>query len=278
MRNLNKQIKNYIMNQLTHSAYFYNFCLARYHNNRAKELAACICSFVRRKTSITSQIFADYSDGCSYDRDSLVKKLMNFDVISFDVFDTLLFRKVIKPTDVFQLVERDASSQGYAKKRQEAEFNARKLKYQRTGSNEVTLQEIYQTPPLNSMSDVQELLCAELRTEHKVCYANEILRMLVNELKAKEKRIIAVSDMYLPQSEICTLLQENNFHGIEYVYVSCEYDASKSDGNLFELVKKDIGIEKTICHIGDNFYSDVMAQKGKIEKALHYMKNEQKKA
>ena len=40
-----------------------------------------------------------------------------FDVVSFDVFDTLLVRRCLEPCDVFAMVEKKTSCRGYAKAR-----------------------------------------------------------------------------------------------------------------------------------------------------------------
>ena len=37
---------------------------------------------------------------------NLENKLLNYDVISFDIFDTLIKRDIKEPTDVFELIEK----------------------------------------------------------------------------------------------------------------------------------------------------------------------------
>ena len=265
-------MKDVVKNKLRTSAYEFDFCYARYWGNRKQELYAVMRCLLKRDRQSSDQVFADYSTNKKYDFEELLQELENYDVISFDIFDTLLFRKVSKPTDVFCLVENKTGLAGYAQKRKMAELNARGNKHQETGSNEVTIEEIYQTLPLNSLENFHQLMAVEMQTEREICYANEDLKTLIKRLKENKKQVIAVSDMYLPETEICELLDQNGFQGIDQVYVSCEYGISKSDGKLFGLVKREIGGQKSICHIGDNFYSDVMAQKGKINKAIHYIK------
>ena len=79
---------------------------------------------------------------------SNLKKLYNkcekFNIISFDIFDTLLKRDVMSPSDVFKIVEIDFDKKfnkksDFAKKRQEAEELARKnSKY-----DEISFDEVY---------------------------------------------------------------------------------------------------------------------------------------
>ncbi len=76
------------------------------------------------------------------------------DLISFDVFDTLIFRKVSKPTDVFSLVKvkllaapeallHQRTVDAFPELRVRAERLARAEKHQRVQTREVTLDEIY---------------------------------------------------------------------------------------------------------------------------------------
>lgn len=267
------RLKTAVKNKLYDSGYLYDFYLARYMGNTKKELLAIAKCFFQRRKHPALSVFADYSTGQCYNIADLREELKRYDVISFDVFDTLLLRKTPEPTDVFLLVEKETVCPGFARKRQLAESNARLFKCRETGSREVTLQEIYETPPLNNIADIHQQMLAELQTEHRVCYANEGLNLLVKELAQAGKQVIAVSDMYLPKTEILKLLRTNDYPEIKQLYVSCEYGSSKSDGKLFDIVKDELCSQKTICHIGDNFYSDVMAQKGKTTKAIHYIKN-----
>lgn len=267
------RLKTAVKNKLYDSGYLYDFYLARYSSDAKKELLAIAKCFFQWRKHPSLAIFADYSTRQCYKIANLREELQKYDVISFDVFDTLLLRKTPAPTDVFLLVEKETACPGFAQKRQLAESNSRLFKCRETGSREVTLQEIYEAPPLNNIANIHQQMLAELQAEHRVCYANEVLKILVKELVQAGKQVISVSDMYLPKTEILTLLRNNGYSEIKQLYVSCEYGISKSDGKLFDVVKEEIGSQKTICHIGDNFYSDVMAQKGKITKAIHYIKN-----
>lgn len=62
--------------------------------------------------------------------EELAKKLLTYDVISFDIFDTLIFRPFEKPTDLFHMVGAELDYLDFARLRAEAEGKARKRKYQ----------------------------------------------------------------------------------------------------------------------------------------------------
>ena len=67
---------------------------------------------------------------------------LNYDVISFDIFDTLLFRLVCNPYDVFLLMESKYNFKNFSALRIKAESNARGEK-NHNKKKEVSLQEIY---------------------------------------------------------------------------------------------------------------------------------------
>lgn len=50
-----------------------------------------------------------------------------FDVISFDVFDTLLVRSYLRPTDVFDRIEAEFGAAGFSAARQKADHESVKL-------------------------------------------------------------------------------------------------------------------------------------------------------
>lgn len=76
-----------------------------------------------------------------------------FDVLSVDIFDTLLWRRVPEPKDIFGLVASALSNDGvlvahispvqFAELRASAEKAARAAAEAKTGSREVVLEDIY---------------------------------------------------------------------------------------------------------------------------------------
>ena len=175
----------------------------------------------------------------------------NYEVVSFDIFDTLVIRPFLRPTDVFKLMEQLTAIEGFSKKRIQAEAQARK-KF--SGQADVTLDQIYSVLPCEAARELKEL---ELRLELRLLRPNPAIRALYNAAVTKKKKIVAVSDMYLPESTIRNILKNNGFADIEQIFVSCEKDAGKYDGKLFEIVLSRLGISpKQMIHFGDNIVSD----------------------
>ena len=68
--------------------------------------------------------------------------------------------------------------------------------------------------------------------------------------------MIAVSDMYLPGDFLTTLLKQCGYEGLEHLFVSCDMNASKHEGSLYQKIRERYGTDCSILHIGDNPYSD----------------------
>lgn len=168
--------------------------------------------------------------------------------VSFDVFDTLLLRPYVKPTDLFRHLELLFEKKGFCDYRIAAERSARRKKHE-----EITLDEIY-----SEMSDDFSFLKnKETEIELEISIANRTMLELYRELLQEKKKIILISDMYLPSNIIEQMLKKNGFDGFYKLYVSSEYGVTKHNGKMFDLIVKDLNIEKDdIIHIGDNKYSD----------------------
>lgn len=186
---------------------------------------------------------------------SYVEKLKNYDIISFDVFDTLLFRPVCQPTDVFYLIGERMGIADFKNIRMRAEWDARVKSRYENGHMEITLEEIWQQVSEEVGCSKERGMKAEQETELSLCYANPFMLAVWNELKASGKEIVVVSDMYLSKNFIAAMLERNGFSGAEKIYVSCEYGKNKAAGDLFELVKEEYS-GRSFIHVGDNPHSD----------------------
>lgn len=176
-------------------------------------------------------------------------------VISFDIFDTLLVRPFKKPVDLFKYIEECFDAPGFAEARISAENLARKS----TGKKDVSIDEIYEKINPKTFEAFKEV---ELQTERKLLTSNPCIRKYYEEAVKQGKRIIAISDMYLPSSFLNEVLKEQGFDKVSKVYVSNELDKVKFDGSLFEHVISELACNpKDIVHFGDNPGADVIPAK-----------------
>ncbi|MBD5504490.1 MAG: hypothetical protein HDR09_12370 [Lachnospiraceae bacterium] len=215
--------------------------------------------------------------------DTYVERLKSYAIISFDIFDTLIFRPFAQPTDLFFLVGEEFDSLDFKNIRIWAEWDARVKCKKRNGHTEVGLKDIWQNLAKETGLPAEEGMEREQEIEQKLCYANPFMLKVWNRLQSMNKKMIVVSDMYLPEECIEKILESAGYTGIDKIYVSNEYQKSKADGSLYREVIKDwckadeqAAVLKTgndifagrnrkpsvringcsIVHIGDNSHSD----------------------
>lgn len=184
------------------------------------------------------------------------KKLMKYDLISFDIFDTLILRPFSDPTDLFSLMGMELEYPDFRRLRIRAEKHARELHKQVGGSPEVTLEEIWKVLEKETGIPAENGILVEKKWETACCYANPFFQEVFCLLKRRGKRMIAVSDMYLPGNFLRELLIRCGYEGLEEVFVSCDAGQSKHSGTLYQKIRDVYGVDCSILHIGDNPYSD----------------------
>lgn len=180
----------------------------------------------------------------------LVRYLSRYDYISFDMFDTLVFRRCGKPERIFQLIEERYGWIGFANKRISAEQRARKYAF----NGEVSYEDIYQN--LKEYNYKNEVLM-----EKENIYANPFMLSVFKELIKKKKRIFIISDMYFSSDILKDILRCSGYIGCESVYVSNELKINKHCGELQRYVKMCHSKDGKCIHIGDNFLSDFIGSR-----------------
>lgn len=208
----------------------------------------------------------------------ILKKLIDkSDVISFDIFDTLIKRNCLKPTDVFKFVEIKYNNlnknkiSNFAFYRIEAEKKSR----EKVKNSETTLNDIYNCIDIFDNKTKEELKKIETETEYNFCQKNYKMFEVYKYCLEKNKKIICVSDMYLPREVIEKILKENDYN-VNKIYISCEHQTSKFHGGLYKVVLSDLNIlPNKILHIGDSKRADILsAIKNGIK--CYYIKRENK--
>lgn len=191
----------------------------------------------------------------------------SYTAVSFDIFDTSVFRLVFEPRDVFLLMEEELVSRyghefiGFYDNRFQAEFETVSKVWSRDRSLEVNLDDIYNTlftlyPKFQPYGD--ELKETELRTERLVTVPNEQVLAYFKKAQAAGKKIVFISDVYLPKHHISNILEQCGYLIYDHLFVSSEIGTNKASGRLFDIVIQDLNIHASeILHIGDNQESDI---------------------
>lgn len=220
------------------------------------------------------------------------------EILSCDIFDTLLWRKVPEPTDLFLLLGEQLkewlipsiTAEGFADLRAVAEQTLRLEKELTHRTTEITLSEIYwRLHPLfvklstDQMlagtvkgiyeSDVSTLVNMEVELEKKLlCFDLNILQLL-SFAQQQGIPIILVSNTYFDEEHIAYFLEN---HLSATLYLSCVYGCGKQSG-LFRKVIQTVQVAPhKILHIGDDDECDVEAPSAEGIQTLHYAKGDKK--
>lgn len=208
---------------------------------------------------ITQKTYACPVFYATHTREALIEKMRAADVVSFDVFDTLLMRRCLEPTDVFFLVEQEAHRRGLLS--QSVPFAKPRILAERAlYPGQPTLDDIYARLMQDTgiAEDVaKELRALELAEEERQLVPRTAMMRLLHEAQAMGKTVIVTSDMYLGGQAIGRLLLMHGITGLDHVFVSSDTGVSKT-GGLFDLVRQTYPGQH-ILHIGDNATSDVHA-------------------
>ena len=205
--------------------------------------------------------------------------------ISVDVFDTLVFRTVSEPEDIFSIVEYEynrenvsAGIKNFKHHRIMAERRAR----EKNKDLDVSLEFIYEQLPY-SKSICKQLKDLEESVEVKNCVPNVAMVRFIQECNQSGHTIIVTTDMYLPSRCIEKILNKINIE-YQHLFVSGEVGKTKKQGELFEYILDELTISsEDIVHIGDNSVSDI-ANPGRYgiaslkriifpKKEMYFMKN-----
>lgn len=196
----------------------------------------------------------------------------DYDIISFDLFDTLLVRPFFNVADFYKYFEgkyynklKEFSINAFTEKRAEAERICReKLRFE-TNFEDCKLIEIYDTfgKLYNVNSDIVESLKnMEEETELNLCEKRNSGIELYELAIHLGKKVIIVSDTFYDEIFIKKLLAKNDISAYEEVFISCEERCLKATKNLFESVKRKYSQSvNKIIHFGDNWNSDVLCAK-----------------
>lgn len=186
-------------------------------------------------------------------------------MLSLDCFDTLLWRKVAKPVDVFYELQQNKifrESGMSAVRRAVAESRLRRLRQVQSLPIEVNLYEIYRHAlPDATNALVRSLVEAEISAEKHLCTIFEPVFDLLTKAKKSNLKTMVVSDTYLNTEQLKDLidhcLKKAGVHAtIDYIFASSDLGSSKGDG-LFRKVLKRINVSASkVVHIGDNVHSD----------------------
>lgn len=196
----------------------------------------------------------------SVTQNQFCENLLKYDIISFDIFDTLITRTIFEPDDIFKLMEEKLNDivlkNSFFSMRKKAEEVARKKYNKDVNLDDIYVQfgEIYDYDQ-EIVNKIKEL---EISLELGLAVPRKTMLSVLEELNKHNKEIILISDMYLNASIIKKMLEkcgylENKHYSL--LYLSNEINKRKDNGRMWKYIKHQYKGKKLI-HVGDNIHSD----------------------
>ncbi|HEU4959847.1 MAG TPA: HAD family hydrolase [Sphingomonas sp.] len=179
-------------------------------------------------------------------------------ILSLDCFDTLLWRDVNAPADVFADLPIPG---GGLEPRRRAEAAARLGHSAGHGGTEIRIEAIHQKLTGGDDAAAVVSVAAELAAERRHCFGFAPVIDLIAEAKRRGLEVIVVSDTYLDAGQLRALIADCAGEAvaaqIDRIFCSCLHGASKA-GGLFRTVLAELGADPaTILHLGDNPAADL---------------------
>jgi len=206
------------------------------------------------------------------------------ETVSFDLFDTLLIRRIHEPdlvkVPVARYIAELASQQGIVcpwYRVQEIRYNIELEHRLRAGEKHPDQEACYPLfmgetlgkifgpdAPLNEL--LAQVTSFELEMENRMLVPREALVQWLEKMCAAGKRIFVLSDVYLPADHLEQLIRHAGFlDQVEAVISSADSFQAKASGAGFDRVAQQYGLDPAHwLHIGDNPISDGLrpAEKG----------------
>ncbi|GGM74819.1 hypothetical protein GCM10012275_51880 [Longimycelium tulufanense] len=189
-------------------------------------------------------------------------------IVSFDVFDTILWRRVPEPTDLFTVLGARLRQSGHcATWVDEAAFRAMRIEAEQAArracgpdSSEVSLLDIWRKMPLSLFGGAseEELVRAEIDLEREFTVVDPDIADVIELVRENDIPIVLVSDTYFTEDQLSYLLDRPELEALRdaRVFRSHEHGRDKASG-LWRIVLRELGCSPSqIVHIGDNEVAD----------------------
>ncbi|MDQ0377467.1 HAD family hydrolase [Amycolatopsis thermophila] len=201
--------------------------------------------------------------------------------LSLDVFDTILWRRTPRPTDLFAVLGARLVRDGrcpdwvtpaaFRRMRIVAEQAARRA--DEALGTEVSLFDIWQHMPLRIFNaDLSELVHAEVLCERDFTVPDLDIAELVELAGKHHVPTVLVSDTYFTEEHLTELLDRPGLGALREarIFRSHQHGLDKTDG-LWEIVLDALDVHpEQIVHIGDNAIADIEVPQELGIRTVHY--------
>lgn len=201
---------------------------------------------------LISESFKNDDPYFNINAETLKKQIESHESISFDIFDTLIMRRVLFPKDVFDIADENINIPNFDFKTERIKAEQELLRY-----TNPDIDEIYDRLKQNcslTADKINYMKSVEMGIEQKVLIPRKEMVDMLNYGVSLNKKVYLISDMYFNKKILTEFLERLNITGYDDIFVSCEYKMSKSEG-LFSKYKSKVSADSYL-HIGDNEFAD----------------------
>ena len=203
------------------------------------------------------------------EQEALTLVVPRAEILSFDIFDTLIMRYVAKPYHVNEIIKLRVEDLlgreiDFPTLRIQAEQLARHKK-----GGDVTLDDIYAM--FGELANLDAQTCGEIRELEVSMPRSEVVGWFHEGLQINRK-IWLISDMYLQTPDLERLLKKCGITGYEKLFISCETGLRKDTAAIWnKLIEENLNSPDKLFHIGDNEMSDVQLPGDRTFGVYHIM-------
>ena len=233
--------------------------IAKVIGDRCRREGVALMDIRGRNLLDTRKVVYQFSNihGCT--KAELEEKIKNADVISFDLFDTLVMRKTLFNDDVVEYVNRRLMESGIVLK----DFCNKRLGSEKELSRNMapTLTDIYQNvlqkTDIDGMKDIsaEELADLEWNIDFELLVPRKEICDIFKRTVKSAKKVYIITDTYYSKNQLEQLLKKCGITEYADILSSSDYQQSKAQG-LYKYIQSREGIKKYL-HIGDDIMSDI---------------------
>lgn len=230
--------------------------IARKIGNFCRENQIALLDVRGRDLCVSRNVVYNFKSINGITRKQLLKQIDENEIVSVDLFDTLIMRQTLFAADVIELTDRQLKKkgiciEGFCDKRQQGEKELSKY-------SAPTLEEIYQFV-LDSSEPVEvtakELAQLEWEVDAGLLVPRQEMTALLDRFYRQGKELYIVTDTYYGKEQLIKILEKCKITGYTDILASCEYGTGKAQG-LFEELKNRIQ-GRSCLHIGDDLTADI---------------------
>ncbi len=198
----------------------------------------------------------DFADVSEITKKQLSEEICKNEVVSIDLFDTLIMRNTLFVTDLFEILDAKLKNRGI----EIPDFTRKRMSCEKelSGSGAPTLREIY--CKLLGENNIQEIGADELaglewETDYDALVPRKEMCNFIKEIRESGTDVYITSDTYYSRYQIAKILKKCGIDFYTDLLLSCEYRTGKQEA-LFEKLKERTG-GKACIHIGDDTVADI---------------------